>query len=420
MRRIRTSSFSFATFPVISLVLASLIAPRLAWAAEDSNQSPPKSAVSQEGEIKVRTPEDNAIPGAPGLRTRFSPDTTLVAGPPNENAPDPASIREMKRFQTRMQELQKAQEELTRNYQNAMKQLQESLPQTVQIDLKRQELKQKLDAAQAEMAALGIAQSQAMSAASLPDNAAIGAFTLKYVRPEDIGQALHNITGGGGPRVAVDERTNTLLIAGNPKQMDVAQQLVKTLDQPGKSQQNEMPESVQLRIVWLSSGLSDRNMEPPKTSIVSPQVADALRELGMELPQVVCQQLISLTLNRPDHRAPFHFRIPTDIENTAWEFQGDGTIVPTANDRYALDFKLALTHADPKSPQLSEVSGSILTPLGHYTVMGTTTFVAAAHDNDSGHAQRLSAFVVYVDRPKDFSYSESSAVHPKKSDKKDN
>src|SRR5262249_14102278 len=145
---------------------------------------------------------------------------------------------------------------------------------------------------------------------------------------------------------------------------------------------------------------------------------DALRELGMELPQVVCQQLISLTLNGPDHRAPFYFRVPTDIEDSTWEFQGDGAIVPTANDRYALDFKLALFHPDPKSSQHSELSGSILTPLGHYTVMGTTTFVAAAHGSDTGKAQRLSAFVVYVDRPKDFSNGESTDVSPKKSDDK--
>jgi hypothetical protein len=416
MRRIRSSSFSSATFPVVSLFLASLIAPRLAWAAEDSDQPPPNSAVSQEGEIKLRTPADNPIPGAPGKRVRFSSDTTLIAGPPSDSAPDPQKHQAVE-FQQRMQELQKAQEQLARDYQAAMKEMQQSLPRTVQLDIKRQEVKQKLDAAQAEMAALGIAQSQA-SGAPLPDNATIGAFTLKYVRPEDIGQALHNITGGGGPRIAVDERTNTLLIAGNPKQMDVAQQLVKTLDQPGKLEQNEIPESLQVRIVWLSSGLTDRGMDPPKASIVSPQVVDALHELGMEQPQVMCQQLTSLTLSRPDHRAQFHFRVPTDIENTTWDFQGDGTIVPTANDRYALDFKLALTHSDPKDAQLSEVSGSILTPLGHYTVMGTTTFVAAAHDSDTGKAQRLSAFVVYLDRPKDFGYADSSATPSRKADKK--
>jgi hypothetical protein len=422
MRLPWSTTLPYALFLVVCLVLVSLLGTQPVQAGDDGEQPSPNSAASQDNEVKVRTPENSAIPGAPGQRRRSGSDMTLVGGEPGDGKSLQINVRNMEDFQKRMEELQKAQQQFTSEYQKAMKELQDQLPRSVQIDIKRQEAKQKMDAAQAEMTALGIAQSQAMGplmvrdmGAPLPENAAIGAFTLKYVRPEDIGQALHNITGGGGPRIAVDERTNTLLIAGNPKQMDVAQQLVKTLDQPGKLQQDEMPESVQLRIVWLSEGLSDRDMEPPKPSIVSPQVADALRELGMEQPQVVCQQLISLTLNRPDHRAPFHFRVPTDIEDSTWEFQGDGAIVPTANDRYALDFKLALTHSDPKSPQLSEVSGSILTPLGHYTVMGTTTFVAAAHGSDTGKAQRLSAFVVYVDRPKDFSHGDSSGASSKKS-----
>ncbi|HEX4414782.1 MAG TPA: secretin N-terminal domain-containing protein [Lacipirellulaceae bacterium] len=416
MKHIYSRLLRAALFAVLSLVVLSPTVSRFASAAEEDERSPSGPAATLEAERKFRTPADNPTPGALGERTKGRPDTTLIAGPPADNAPDPQKLR-AEQFQQRMQELQKAQEKLAHDYQAAMKEMRESLPRTVQLDMKRQEATQKLYTAQAELA---IAAAENRSGGpSLSENAAIGAFTLKYVRPEDVGEALHNITGLGGPRIAVDERSNTLIVAGNPKQMDVAKHLVETLDQPGKLQQAEMPESVQVRIVWLSEGLSDRNMEPPKPSIVSPQVADALRELGMELPQVVCQQLISLTLKGPDHRAPFHFRIPTDIENTAWEFQGDGAIVPAANDRYALDFKLALTHSDPKSPQLSEVSGSILTPLGHYTVMGTTTFVAAAHDNDTGHAQRLSAFVVYVDRPKDFSYADSSEAHPKKSDNKE-
>jgi hypothetical protein len=287
----------------------------------------------------------------------------------------------------------------------------------MQMDIKRQEVKQKLDSAQAEMAAISIAQGQGMGS-PLPDNAAIGAFTLKYVRPEEIGQALHNITGGGGPRIAVDERTNTLLIAGNPKQMDVAQQLIKTLDQPGKSQQGKTPEVLQLRIVWLSEGMTDRDMSPPSPTIISPPVTDALRELGMEQPQVVCQQLTSLTLIPGGPNGKYRFRVPTQIEDSTWEFQGEGTITPTADDRYAMDFNLSLTEPSSKTSQSSQLSGSILTPLAHYTVMGTTTFVAPAKDATVGKVQRLSAFVVYLDRPKDFGDTESSGNSKKSGSKK--
>ena len=245
---------------------------------------------------------------------------TLVGGPPTDNGSAPNGPREIVEFQKRMEELQKAQQQFASEYQKAMKDLQESLPRTMQMDIKRQEVKQKLDAAQAEMAAMSIAQGQGMGS-PMPDNATLVAFPLKYVRPQEIGQALHDITGGG-QRIAVDERTNTLLIAGSPKQMDVAKQIVQTLDQPGKSQQNKAPQPLQVRIVWLSEGLTDRSMEPPKSSVVSPQVADALRELGMEQPQVVCQQLTSLTLDQPGQRGgQFHFQVPRQSRTQRGNFR---------------------------------------------------------------------------------------------------
>jgi hypothetical protein len=50
--------------------------------------------------------------------------------------------------------------------------------------------------------------------------------------------------------------------------------------------------------------------------------------------------------------------------------------------------------------------------------MGTTTFVAPAKDATVGKVQRLSAFVVYLDRPKDFGDTESSGNSKKSGSKK--
>jgi hypothetical protein len=416
MQLIRPTAFSRSFCRILSLIMVSQFAPRLTSAAEDGDQPRSNAAAPQQAELKVGTPEKNTIPNALGVRRRTGSDMTLRGGQPTDNGSAPNGPREIVEFQKRMEELQKAQQQFASEYQKAMKELQESLPRTMQMDIKRQEAKQKLDAAQAEIAAISIAQSQGPGS-PMPDNAALVAFPLKFVRPEEIGQALHNITGGSGPRIAVDERTNTLLIAGSPKQMDVAKQIVQTLDQPGKSQQGKVPQPVQVRIVWLSEGLTDRNMEPPKASVVSPKVADALRELGMELPQVVCQQLTSLTLDQPGQRGQFHFQVPAAIEDSTWQFQGQGTITPTTDDRYAMEFNLSLAEpgAANQPAQSCQLGGSILTPLGHYTVMGTTTFLSPAQQPATGKLQRLSAFVVYLDRPKDFDDADSSGASSKKS-----
>ena len=238
-----------------------------------------------------------------------------------------AVVRNPEILRKTIQALQEKQEHLAREYQEAMTAMQQSLPRSVQLDLERQELQKRLAETQAQIAELA-ATRQPMMVAPLPENAVLRAFTLKYVKPEDIGQALHNITGGAGPRIAIDERTNALLIAGTDKQMSVAEQLVNTLDQPGKAQQSKVPETVQVRIVWLLDGLTDTSQFPPKSSIVGPQVVDALTELGFDKPQVVCQQLTTLTLGRPDRSGHFLFQVPVLIEDAAWQFQGDGTISP--------------------------------------------------------------------------------------------
>jgi hypothetical protein len=410
---VRASLAACVQFGVIALFL---LVPSFAWADDDKAPQTVDAPVARDPASNLRRPQDESTPGPLKLQKRFSSDMTLVGGQPTDNGSAPSGPREIVEFQKRMEELQKAQQQFASEYQKAMKDLQESLPRTVQMDIKRQEVKQKLDAAQAEMAAMSIAQGQGMGS-PMPDNAALVAFPLKYVRPQEIAQALHDITGGG-ERIAVDERNNTLLIAGSPKQMDVAKQIVQTLDQPGKSQQGKTPEVLQLRIVWLSEGMTDRNMEPPKASVVSPQVADALRELGMEQPQVVCQELTSLTISPADLHGKYRFRVPTQIEDSTWEFQGEGTITPTADDRYDMDFNLSLSEPVSKNPLSSQLSGSILTPLGHYTVMGTTTFVAPSKEATVGKVQRLSAFVVYLDRPKDFGETESSGTSSKKSGNK--
>ena len=273
------------------------------------------------------------------------------------------------------------------------------------------------DAQQAAKAAQLLFE-QRQKSAPLPDDAAIRVFKLQYVKPNDIGQALQKITGGGGPRVAVDERTEALLIAGTDKQIAVAEQLVQSLDQPGKAQMSTGPETLQVRIVWLLDQLNDRSQAPPKPTIVTPEVLDALHELGFERPSVACQQLSTLTLSSGDRKGVFSFEVPTLIEGSPWQFEGQGKIAPTTDNRYALEFDINVVQ--PNNTQHSQVGGSIVTSLDHYTVLGTSTFVGpqAADDKGGGQAEHLSAFVVYVDRAKGFASGTAEKSEAKPQEKR--
>lgn len=63
------------------------------------------------------------------------------------------------------------------------------------------------------------------------------AFTLKYATARDVGDAIRNVLGdgtqGAGPRVAVDERSNIVLVRGDAPAMAEARRIVALLDQAG-------------------------------------------------------------------------------------------------------------------------------------------------------------------------------------------
>ena len=75
-----------------------------------------------------------------------------------------------------------------------------------------------------------------------------------------------------------------------------------------------------------------------------------------------------------------------------------------ANDRYSVDFNLNVRQTN--NAQNSDLGGSIYTPLGHYTVMGSTTFLStkakSSNSQPTDQEQHLSAFVVYLDKPAEY------------------
>jgi hypothetical protein len=121
---------------------------------------------------------------------------------------------------------------------------------------------------------------------------------------------------------------------------------------------------------------------------------------------VVCQQVTTLTLDR-NRRGQFNFSIPVLINSRAWNFRGSGQVEPLTDTRFNLKFELNFNQ-NQRGGSGGELGGSIYSPLGHYTVMGTTTFVGertvpSAEGGVTTQArQHLSAFVVYLDRAREF------------------
>jgi Bacterial type II/III secretion system short domain len=273
---------------------------------------------------------------------------------------------------------------------------------------------QQLEVANAKLREM-VAQRSAPKPAPLPEDAELRVFALKNSKASDLTRVLANIVGDRAMRMAVDEQTNSLIVTADKNSMSIVEALLLRLDQSGDQQAANAPaQTLQLRIMWLVDNVEGT---APTDNLVGPQVLDALHQLGLSEPQLVCQQVTTLTLGDDKRRGQFEFAVPVVINGRMWQLGGDGLITRSANDRFAMEFELAFVRTDGSkdtNQRRSQLRGSIYSPLGHYTVMGTSTLVDFEDGPDAKPYQHLSAFVVYLDRAPDFPASKPAEAPPRR------
>jgi hypothetical protein len=408
----------------MSIVAIAVISPPGKLRADEAKKS---ESLRQTETFEVQIDVPSGTPGAagtPGVPLGAAEDVLIMAPGRQESqalilAQATASRIDEQTLRQRLHQLREQQQGLAREYDEVLKAWQQNFQGGQQAPSDPQ----KAATWQAAVPHSGHPGqfhlwSDRMGGTPLPPNAVLKVFRLQHVRPGEAGQVLHNIVGGG-PRIAIDERINALVMAGDDKQLSVAEKLLENLDQPGPSQKRASAETLQLRIVWLLDGINGADSGSPA---VSPQVVEALGELGLREPRVMCQQLTTLTV-RPDERrsGTFRFQVPVLVNDDVWQFEGQGTVASTDKDKYALDIGLTVQQRGEQGQRSSsELSGSIITPLAHYTVVGTTTFVATNLEPAeggrgkvvAGRNQHLAAFVVFLDRAREFG-GESGKVEKK-------
>lgn len=246
-------------------------------------------------------------------------------------------------------------------------------------------------------------------------NRAFKVFALKNVQAPEVARICHEVLSPGKAQIAVDERTNSLVVSTDELTIIAIEQLINAIDKPGAATgtQNEATETVRLRIVWVLDGLpeipGDGRLPQPVSEFLNEDVARSLEDIGFRSPAVVAQQISTLTLNQT-RETPFQFSVPVLVTGEVWQFQGSGHLRGrTGDDDYWLQFGLQIKQ--PNSSQQSQLMGSMVTPRGHYAILGTSTFVAPGPPRGEGdgggaggfgtvmeNSQYQSAFVVYLDR----------------------
>jgi hypothetical protein len=311
---------------------------------------------------------------------------------------------------------EKQRAEAEEQYRRAMSELERARRHgSTESQAEMAKVRKQLELAQAQLKEFAVMQQQQQQARQtqaepLPENTVLRVYQLQHAKPQKLAEVLGPIFRNNAPRIAVDERANSLVVAGNERQLSIVEELAKTLDREiPRINQDTIHQTLQVRIVWL---LDLEEGVEPSSKLVSPQVIEALGELGFEHPKVVCQQATTLTLGE-NRVGQYHFQVPVLIRSQPWEFEGQGEIEPMVDSQFNLSFNLRFHQAVPQPGgsgpvRQGQLGGSINTPLGHYTVMGTTTFVATSDsktDPTTGGGsteQHLSAFVVYLDRAREF------------------
>jgi len=118
-------------------------------------------------------------------------------------------------------------------------------------------------------------------------------YQLKYADPSTVLAVLQTmLVGRAGVRVALDSKTNSVVMAAPPEQLKTAAELIKLLDVPKAGGRGvARPAAGQFRIVWLASGLSSKDTPAPADDLK--QVVEQLANLGIKDVRQVGQMVVN-------------------------------------------------------------------------------------------------------------------------------
>jgi hypothetical protein len=248
---------------------------------------------------------------------------------------------------------------------------------------KVQELKARLDQYAAELKkrerqlATIMQQMQAGQAGPI-EGGQLQKFNLAHVPAADAADKMLALFGAQTIRASIDDRTNSLIIYGKADALKQIGELLTQIDSPGDSAdvdaaasavRGDDVRSVLLRVFWLADGLPEGEGEPPLGYLPVP-VLEATERLGLDNPQLVAQTVNSLASTRGSS-ASFATNAPAILFKQPAQLSCSGEMEPISGDRTRLRLQVNVVgHVG------CHLSGSLVTPLGHYMVLGTANSIA--------------------------------------------
>jgi hypothetical protein len=201
-------------------------------------------------------------------------------------------------------------------------------------------------------------------------------FSLRYLQVARAAEIIESMVDPGATRVAVDERTNSLVVFGAPDSMSVVEALLARLDVLGPDGGGEesshgaaaeshsgAPRMLMVRVVWLADGLSENEGRRPE-GVLPQGVVESLVKLGLDDPRIVTQTVNALAASS-DVPMEFKAGVPVVLHGEHMHLQCLGHLRPTRGRQVEMELNISVPNCGV------DVSGSLAAPLGHYTVLGT-------------------------------------------------
>lgn len=244
-------------------------------------------------------------------------------------------------------------------------------------------------------------------AAEAVETARLLFFRLKYLSATKAADVIRQVMGSAAPRMAADEQSNGLVVSGTESQLELVRKLIEEIDSQSPSDaENHAPktETLQLRIVWV---VDDQSSEMASTiDGLSEEVIDGLAELGIKSPMIVCQPATSLVIGDDGQAESFRTEVPARLADSWVRLRADGKLYRTIDERYVVRFQMEAAQTPEgigsgPNRRVNSFQGSIVTSLGHFTVLGTGVVAFAPADGSKGQ-QFPCAFIIHLDRAQDY------------------
>jgi hypothetical protein len=208
-------------------------------------------------------------------------------------------------------------------------------------------------------------------------------YTLQALPAQDAALSIESLFGAKSIRVAVDNRTNSLIVYGDREALPTIDALLQRLDQQESAEKRSelaatASQPLVLRVFWLADGMGhDEAIE-----VLPENVVKAAMKLGIGTPMLVTQSMTTLNVGEKDG-VEFATSVPAVLFERHLDLAVGGKLTLVEPDRAAVAM-----HANVYSKGInSELRGSIAMPLGHYMILGTSNTVIPQVSERDGRGQ---------------------------------